>query len=640
VAEEYPTALLYLPYLALIAGYATMVSMLGGLVTSQAGGLVVGALLLTVLVLVRQELVLRENSRLLAQSARRTSEARFRSLASNATDAITLVDANGIVTDATDAVQRVLGVDPSRLIGRPLVTLAHADDQGRLTTLIRDAADRRPTPKPMDWRLWDNSGVWRQVETVAANLIDDPSVGQIVLTTRDVRERKALEQRLAQVALHDPLTGLPNRALFVDRVDHALATNGPAGRETVVLVVDIDGFKRLNSGLGHALGDRVLNEISDRIESVLAPGETVARLGGDEFGVLLAGDGTLAGGRARADRIAAVVQVPVELPQTTAHVSVRIGIAAAATLEGGAAALVRRASVAIDHARSDGRAGTTVFEPGMQQSVQDTFELESDLRRALEGDELLLQYQPIFDLITGELVSAEALVRWDHPIRGRLGPSVFIPVAEAAGLIDSLGNWVLRAACREVARWPRLARGRVPRVAVNLSPHHVADPNLPWLIQATLAEAGAVPAWLSVEVTENLVMDNTAATLERLHAIRSLGIGVAIDDFGTGYSSLAYLQDFPMSHLKIDRSFVTPLDDPSREPGVVRAVVEIGRALGMTTVAEGIETITQLERLRALGCELGQGFLLGRPMDAKDIRRLIAKPGRPDWATRELERTA
>jgi EAL domain-containing protein (putative c-di-GMP-specific phosphodiesterase class I) len=245
----------------------------------------------------------------------------------------------------------------------------------------------------------------------------------------------------------------------------------------------------------------------------------------------------------------------------------------------------------------------------------------------------MLQYQPIFDLETGEFVSAEALVRWDHPVRGRLAPSVFIPLAEETGLIDEIGTWVLRTACAEVARWARTSRGRVPRVSVNLSPHQLVDPQLLWTIQAAIAQAGAVPAWLALEVTESLLMENTGPVVERLHAIRSLGVSLSIDDFGTGYSSLAYLDQFPMSHIKIDQSFVASLEDPARDPGIVRAIVEIGRSLGMATIAEGIETPTQLERLRGLGCNLGQGFLLGRPLDAVAIRAIVANPSQPDWAT-------
>jgi EAL domain-containing protein (putative c-di-GMP-specific phosphodiesterase class I) len=260
----------------------------------------------------------------------------------------------------------------------------------------------------------------------------------------------------------------------------------------------------------------------------------------------------------------------------------------------------------------------------MQQELEARFELEADLRRAIARHELILNYQPIVDLDTRELVGAEALVRWDHPTRGRLGPDLFIPLAEETGLIGDIGAWVLRTACVEVARWAARAPHRVPRVSVNLASAQVADASLPWTVQSALAQAGAAPGWLTLELTERQLVQDTSEVLERLHAIRALGVQISVDDFGTGYSSLAYLQHFPVSHIKIDRSFVTPLDDPEEGPGLAAAIVEIGRALGMSTIAEGIETERQLERLRAMGCPLGQGYLLGRPLESAAMLKLIA----------------
>ena len=629
---EIPRPLIYLPYVALVAGYGTL------LITARAslGGtlseMIAGAAMLTVLILVRQEFVLRHNSVLLADRARRDSEARFRSLGVNASDAIALVTPAGIVTDASDSVKRVFGLEAASLVGRRIAGLAHTDDAPRLAELISDAAARRPGAQTLEWRIWDGNGVWRQVETIAANLIDDPAIGQIVLTTRDVRERKALEQRIQQVALHDVLTGLANRALFLDRVDHALLGSGRLGGGTVVLVVNIDAFKRYNDSLGHPAGDGLLREVARRLETTLRPSDTCARLGGDEFGVLLDGIWSEDDGRAAAERILGSLREPFELARATVPVTARIGMVVSEAANDSPTALLRDASVAMSNNVGAGPDRIVVFEPRMRQLLEGRFELEADLRRALERNELVLQYQPIVDLATGEMTSAEALVRWDHPTRGRLGPDVFIPLAEETDLIDEIGTWVLGTACGDVAEWARHARANVPRVSVNLSPHQVADPQLPWKIRAILGQTGAVPAWLALEITEGVLLENTAAVLERLHAIRSLGVSIAIDDFGTGYSSLAYLQQFPMSQIKIDRSFVTPLEDPNREPGIVRAIVEIGNSLGMATVAEGIETTTQLERLRALGCTYGQGYLLGRPLDREVIFDLIANPVRPDWA--------
>jgi diguanylate cyclase (GGDEF)-like protein len=427
------------------------------------------------------------------------------------------------------------------------------------------------------------------------------------------------------------LTGLPNRALFLDRLDRSLATAGGPGEGSVVLSLNLNGFKRTNDGLGHTAGDRLLQEVARRLERTARGGDTCARLGGDEFAILLEGSSSAQDGLAAAERIIGALSEPFEVPEANLHLTARIGIAVSASGDDRASALLRNAGVAMSRARDEGRNGIVLFAPEMQQAVEGLFELEADLRRAMERDELVLQYQPIFDLETGQLVSAEALVRWDHPTRGRLAPNVFVPLAEETGLIDEVGTWVLRTACAEVTRWARMAKGQVPRVSVNLSPHQLADPQLLWTVQAAIAQAGAVPAWLALEVTEGMLMENTGVIVEKLHAIRSLGVSLAIDDFGTGYSSLAYLHQFPMSHIKIDRSFVTPLDDPRHDPGVVRAIVEIARSLGMSTIAEGIETFAQLERLKALGCGLGQGFLLARPLDAEALGRLVAQPSRPSW---------
>jgi diguanylate cyclase (GGDEF)-like protein/PAS domain S-box-containing protein len=624
--------LLALPYVALAAGYWVLIVLAQGTVTGELVEVLYGAVALTAIVLIRQELVLRENSHLLAEQARRESEERFKALAANSSDAVVLVDRDGIVTDATPAVERVLGVDGSQLVGRPISRFVHADDAQRIQAFIADVAAGRSVTQPFEWRLWDVTGVWRQVETIAANLLDDPSVGQIVLTTRDVRERKTLERQLSQVALHDLLTDLPNRTLFHDRVGQALASAARVQQHTTVLSLGLDSFKRVNESLGHAVGDQVLQEVSRRLRASVRAADTCARLGGDEFGVLLDGHSTAEDALAATDRILAALREPIERADTPIHLTASMGVSTAALTEVDAGSLLRRAETARSVARNAGGDRVVVFEPAMQEAVQTRFELESDLRRAIEQTEFVLNYQPIVDLRTGELVGAEALIRWDHPTQGRIAPSVFIPLAEETGLIDEIGAWVLRTACTEATRWARLSPGRVPRVSINLSAHQLADPQLAWTIQAAMAHAGATPSWVTLELTESLLMQNSSASLERLHAIRALGVQIAIDDFGTGYSSLAYLERFPITHIKIDRSFVTPLDDPQRGDGLVHAIIEIGGALGLTTVAEGIETAVELQRLRELGCPLGQGYLFSRPLERDAMADLVARKNGPVFA--------
>jgi diguanylate cyclase (GGDEF)-like protein/PAS domain S-box-containing protein len=625
--------LLALPYVALAAGYWVLISLALGQVTGELMEVLYGAVVLTGVVLVRQELVLRDNSRLLTEHARLVSEDRFRALSANASDAVVLVDRAGLVTDATPQVGRVLGIDVAQLVGRPISRLVHADDAGRVQQFIADVAAGRSVPGPLEWRLWDRTGVWRQMETVAANLLDNPAVGQIVLTTRDVRERKTLERQLTQVALHDLLTDLPNRTLFRDRLGQALASASEADRSTTVLSIGLDGFKRVNDSLGNPVGDQVLQEVARRLQVCVGPADTCGRLGGDEFGVLLDGDAPAGDGMAAAERILAAIREPIDVAGLPTHVTASLGLSTAAPGDADARTLLRRADMARSVARNAGGDRAVVYEPAMHEAVQARFELELELRRAIDQAEFVLNYQPIVDLRTGDLVGAEALIRWEHPTLGRIAPGVFIPLAEESGLIDEIGTWVLRTACVEVARWAQLSPGRVPRVSINLSAHQLADPQLAWTVQAALAHASATPSWVTLELTESMLMENSSASLERLHAIRALGVQIAIDDFGTGYSSLAYLEQFPITHIKIDRSFVTPLDDSKRGDGVVHAIIEIGGALGLTTVAEGIETPTELRRLRELGCPLGQGYLFSRPLERDAMADLVARTGGPAFAS-------
>jgi diguanylate cyclase (GGDEF)-like protein/PAS domain S-box-containing protein len=609
----------------LAAGFGVLLAAADGNVNASVEDLLKGAVGLTILVLVRLELTNRENARLLADDVRRDSEARYRSLGGQASDTVLLVDAAGVIAYASPSIERVLGLDGAAVLGKRIGALVHADDAAGLDALVADTAAGRSV-KPLEWRLWGRDGRWRQVETISANLLDDPTIGKIALTTRDVQERKALRQELTHVAFHDLLTNLPNRALFVDRVGQALVRARRTAHPTAILKLDLDGFTLLNDSLGYPIGDLVLREVARRLSESIRAADSAARLGADEFAVLLDGSATATDALEVAERIRSALRMPMTFGGSTFEVTAGFGIATSEPVDGGIdpTILTRNADVALSLAALQGRDQVVVFEPSMQKALAARFELESDLRRAIGGQELVLQYQPIVDLTTRELVGAEALVRWDHPTRGRLGPDEFIALAEETGLIGDIGTWVLRTSCIEVAKWARVAPGTVPRVSVNLASAQVVDPHLPWIVQSALAEAGAAPGWLTLELTESQLIQDSADVLERLHAIRALGVQISIDDFGTGYSSLAYLQQFPVSHIKIDRSFVTPLDDPDRGPGVAAAIVEIGRALGMSTIAEGIETDRQLDRLRAMGCPLGQGYLLGRPQDPAAMLELVA----------------
>jgi diguanylate cyclase (GGDEF)-like protein len=502
--------------------------------------------------------------------------------------------------------------------------LAHAEDVPALTALVSEIAAGRPAG-PLEWRVWTRAGAWRQVESVPANLLDDPAIGKIVLTTRDIREQNALRAEVAQAGLRDIVTGLPNRLLFQDRVSQALAAARRSGEAVAVLHLNVDDFKRINASLGWAAGDRVLLELGRRLKATLRAADTVARVGGDEFSVLLDGNGAPERAIDVADRVREGLLAPMDAGDVTLTLTATMGIASSKdSPDIDPAALLRNASVAVAAAQRHGHDQVLVFEPSMSHDVDGRLELERDLRHAVEANELVLEYQPIVDLRTREIHGAEALVRWNHPARGRLAPSAFIPLAEEIGLIGAIGTWVLRTACVEVARWAQAAPGRVPRVSVNLAAPQVVDPQLSWIVQSALAGASAAPSWLTLEVTESLLVHDTADVLKRLDAIRALGVTISIDDFGTGYSSLSYLQRFPLNTIKIDKSFVAPLDETKLQPGLAGAIIEIARALGMTTIAEGIESEIQLEHLRAMGCKLGQGFLFSRPLDADRMLALIA----------------
>ncbi len=625
--EEVSRWLVALPYAGLAAGFGVMLTAANGTVTGSEATLLVGAVVLTILVLVRQEITNRENSELRADRVRRDSEAHYRSLEGQATDAVLLVDTDGVVAYASPSLERVLGLQNAALLGTRITRLAHANDATALEQLIADTAAGRPVD-PLEWSLWGADGVWREVETISANLLDDPTIGKIALTTRDVRERKALTQQLTQAGFHDLLTELPNRALFINRVGQAMVAARRTGQPIAILKLDLDGFTRLNDTLGHGIGDLVLQATARRLVGAIREADTAARISADEFGVLFEGPSTVADALEVAGRIRDALHQPMTVAGATIHPTACIGIASSE--EAGdttdPTVLTRNAHVALAAACLQGEDRVVVFAPSMHQALEDRFVLESDLRTAIADHQLVLCYQPILDLATNELVGAEALVRWDHPTRGRIDPDAFIPVAEETGLIGEIGNWVLQTACIEVAGWARRTPHRVPRVSVNLASLQVGDPNLPWTVQSALAQAGAAPGWLTLELTERQLVQDTAEVLARLHTIRALGVQISIDDFGTGYSSLAYLQQFPVNTIKIDRSFVTPLDDPDQGPGLAAAIVEIGRALAIGTIAEGIETERQRDRLLAMGCALGQGYLLGRPLESAGMLELIADP--------------
>jgi diguanylate cyclase (GGDEF)-like protein/PAS domain S-box-containing protein len=577
----------------------------------------VGATVVTALVLARQWVAVRENLRLTGEAAARESEARFSALVQHASDMLLIVDGDFSVRYASPAALEALGGTAESVVGGQLLQLVHPGDVAGVIGLLGQAVAKGRESVRGEWRFRTLDGRSVLAEHVATNLLDEPTVQGIVLNSRDVSERAELERQLTHQAFHDPLTHLANRTLFLDRLEHAFRRAGRSPSGAALLFLDLDDFKRVNDSLGHAAGDQLLVQSSARIGAELREGDTLARLGGDEFAILLE-DVTESGlATSVAERVVDALRAPFLIEGKEICVGVSIGIASSRDAAS-PSDLMRNADLAMYIAKTRGKGGCAVFEPHMHEDVVVRLDIEADLRRAIEAEELTLVYQPVVGLAERQLVGAEALVRWTHPTRGIIPPSTFIPIAEEAGLVVPLGRWVLREACHQARRWLD-ATGQRVHVGVNISARHVHDPSLLDDVRSALVSAGIPPAQLLLEITESVLMRDSEDAERVLHALKSLGVTLALDDFGTGYSSLSYLQRFPIDVLKIDRSFVAPMVAPSYDPRLVRAIIAMGESLGMRIVAEGIETPGQLEVLRALGCRMGQGYLFAHPMTGDQL---------------------
>jgi diguanylate cyclase (GGDEF)-like protein len=435
---------------------------------------------------------------------------------------------------------------------------------------------------------------------------------------------RALEDALHE-ALHDSLTGLPNRSLFLDRMRHGLARADRAEATVGALFCDLDGFKTVNDSLGHRTGDRLLQLVAERLAKCVRPADTIARLGGDEFGVLLEELPEPGDAARTAQRLLDALQAPFELRGREVYVSASIGIAAG---RGDAETLLRDADLAMYRAKSRGKGRYAIYEPSMHTAIVERLELEVDLKRAIEREELVLVYQPVFGLASGAVAGVEALVRWRHPTRGIVMPESFVPLAEESGLISELGRWVLRKACHQGALW----RAKYPGhpglgIGVNLSVAQLREPGFVHEVADALEAAQLDAAGLTLEITETALMESFDDAIEQLDALKALGVEIAIDDFGTGYSSLRYLRRLPLDVMKIEKSFVDGIGRPDEQPDLLRAILDLAGIFGLTVVAEGIERSEQRTRLLELGCELGQGHLLSAPVEALDADALLFRAG-------------
>ena len=557
---------------------------------------------------------------------RQQTEARFRSLVQNSSDVVTVIQPDGTIVYQSPSVERLFGHQPGRTPSTSILDWLHPDDGPRLLALLSRSGTAGTRQFEGRWRRRDGS--WADTETLCTDLLDDPSVEGVVLNTRDISERKAFEEQLSHQAFHDSVTGLANRALFRDRVDHALDHQGRARRPVAVLFIDLDDFKTINDSLGHSAGDDLVTAIAVRIRNCLRSSDTAARLGGDEFGVLLE-EATEAGAVETAERVIGAMADPFPLLGKEVFVGVSIGIVVSTSEErakGGADAFLRNADAAMYIAKAQGKGGYQLFEPAMHDSVVRRLELQADLRRALENDEFRLHYQPIMDIATGAVAGVEALIRWDHPRRGPLPPCEFIPLAEETGLIVPIGRWVVREACRRGRQLQSLHPShRRMYVSVNLSARQLQDTRLVDDVASAIAESGLAADDLVLEITETAMMEDVELAVMRLSELKGLDIRLAVDDFGVGYSSLNSLRNFPVDVLKIDRSFTSRLRESVEDEAMVTAILGLGDILGLRTVAEGIEEVEQLDRLRDLGCVAAQGYLLSRPLDDPAIEEFLLR---------------
>ena len=612
-----------LPYLAVATTYGLLVHAVIRPWTDPVSGLALGAMLVTALVVVRQLLAVRENVRLLADHAVRQNEARFRSLVQHSSDVIIVTRTNGTMRFVSPSANRVFGYDPSEMVGRPIATLLHPDDRDRAATLFEHAGRTPGVTGPVEWRFRQLDGSWLSAEILATNLTGDPTVRGIVLNTRDVSERKRLEEQLTHQAFHDPLTGLANRALFRDRVSHALALAQRQSNPITVLFMDLDDFKRVNDSLGHAEGDRLLIAAAERFLSCARAADTVARLGGDEFAILLEHSAGPEGRGELLERLATAMSHPFTLSGNQVQVSASIGVATAGAGDS-ADDLLRNADVAMYAAKRRGKGRSETYESRMYADVRHRLEMEAALRAAIDAGGLTLHYQPMVQLGTGLIYGVEALVRWEHQTYGHLLPQHFIPLAEETGLIVKLGSWVMEEACRQVHAWRETHPQTPLAISINISGRQLQGSGIADALRTALASAGVDPSAVILEITESVLMQQTDAVLERLQGLKKLGVRLAIDDFGTGYSSLSYLQRFPIDILKIAKPFVEEVALGAERAALARAIVGLGDTLRLQTVAEGVEMAEQRAALIELGCPLGQGHYFSRALPADGIDRILA----------------
>lgn len=554
------------------------------------------------------------------------NEARFRALVQNSSDVVAVIDRRGHFTYMSPAVVGVLGYRADDLVGTNVLSLLTKADVERALR-FRDLLESEDSfgQTSIEVQMRDRSGTPHLIDVTVTDLRREPAVKGVVLNARDVTARKQLEENLRHQSLHDPLTGLGNRAMFVAKVSDGLARASGGADATAVMFLDLDDFKTVNDSLGHAVGDRLLIAVSERLQGCLEVSDTAARLGGDEFAILIDRAISETEVLAVADRILDSLREPMRVSDRAIEITASIGIALNGDGRSTTDELLRNADMAMYLAKEHGKGRFEVFAEGMRVAGFERLEMKAALRRAVDEGELILYFQPILEIGTGVICGAEALVRWKHPEKGVLGPGAFVPLAEETGLILPLGRWVLDEAVRQLSVWRnRSLVGPDFKISVNVSVRQMRESDLVEDVHAVLDTHGVPSDCLTVEITESLLVDREIERAGQLEALRALGVSIAVDDFGTGYSGLNYLQRFSIDVLKIDRSFVDGLKLPTADVSVVRTVIELARRVGARTVAEGIECQEQFDVLQDLGCEFAQGFLFSKPLPPAEFATLVA----------------
>ncbi len=554
----------------------------------------------------------------------RDREARFSALVQSSSDVVTIVDRDATILFQSPSVARVLGWDSDSVLGTNLLSAIHPTDQPVWRTIVEFLIDDSGSEMVAEWRVRHGDGSWRYLQSNVTNLFHEPSVGGLVLNSRDITDQKNLEEQLRHQAFHDPLTGLANRALFSEHLEQAVRRRGRLGGGLALLFVDLDSFKAVNDLHGHANGDELLKQVAARLRATCRDADAIARLGGDEFAVLFEALALGSDPSSAAERLIGSFAKPFRVQGVDVFVTASIGVALDESATESGEDLLRNADLAMYAAKTKNKGSYEFFSLGMHSLILQRMQLDADLRRALDQNEFEVYYQPIIDSRSGTIGGVEALIRWNHPERGLVMPNDFIGAAESSGVIVQIGDWMLNHACAEFATLTRgVAGGDSIGLSINLSTRQLSDPHLLDTVRRAVASAGLNTERLTLEITETTVMEDTENAVRVLTELRSIGAKIAIDDFGTGYSSLSLLANIPVDTLKIDRVFITDIARRPEPARLVRAILTLASDLGLHTVAEGVEELAQHRLLQELGCDTSQGYYFARPQPAGQLLELL-----------------